>query len=61
MKTLKIGDTVISRHGPGKIEKIELCEKPWAIDTGELTPSLKLKRKVILQKYAHLVDKIYQD
>jgi len=44
-----------------QVKKIELCEKPWAIDTGELTPSLKLKRKVILQKYAHLVDKIYQD
>lgn len=39
MKTLKIGDTVISRHGPGAITKIELCEKPghkYGIDVKEI-------------------------
>ena len=49
-------------QGYGKFEqvkKIELCESAWAIDSGELTPSLKLKRKFIMAKYAHLVDKIY--
>jgi len=43
-----------------QIKKIELCSAPWAIDTGELTPSLKLKRKIILSKYESLVDKIYE-
>ncbi len=42
-----------------QVKKIELCDAPWAIDTGELTPSLKLKRKFIMSKYAHLVEKIY--
>ena len=42
-----------------QVKKIELCESTWAIDSGELTPSLKLKRKFIMVKYAHLVDKIY--
>lgn len=42
-----------------KIKKIELCSAPWTIDTGELTPSLKLKRKFILSKYDHLMLKIY--
>ncbi len=49
-------------QGYGKFEqvkKIELCESAWAIDSGELTPSLKLKRKFIMAKYAHLVDEIY--
>jgi long-chain acyl-CoA synthetase len=44
-----------------QVKKIELCEAPWTIETGELTPSLKLKRKAILAKYAHLVDKIYNE
>lgn len=44
-----------------QVKKIELCSSPWAIDTGELTPSLKLKRKAILAKYADLVDKIYEE
>jgi long-chain acyl-CoA synthetase len=42
-----------------QVKKIELCTSPWTIDTGELTPSLKLKRKVILQKYQGLFEKIY--
>ncbi|GAB4378327.1 MAG: AMP-dependent synthetase/ligase [Salibacteraceae bacterium] len=41
------------------VKKIALCNTPWTIETGELTPSLKLKRKFILEKYKHLVDEIY--
>jgi long-chain acyl-CoA synthetase len=43
-----------------QIKKIELCSTPWTIETEELTPSLKLKRKIILKKYSHLVDAIYR-
>jgi len=43
-----------------KIKKFELLPAEMSIDGGELTPTLKLKRKVILQKYSKLVDKIYQ-
>ena len=42
-----------------RVKKIEICGFPWTIDTGELTPSLKLKRKIILQKCDHLVERIY--
>lgn len=42
-----------------RIKKIELCSEAWSIDSGELTPSLKLKRKVIMQKYDALVQNIY--
>ncbi|MEX2595428.1 MAG: AMP-dependent synthetase/ligase [Salibacteraceae bacterium] len=41
------------------IKKIELCAAPWTIETDELTPSLKLKRKVIKAKYADLIESIY--
>lgn len=44
-----------------KIKRIELLNEELSILGGELTPTLKLKRKVILQKYANLVDKIYCD
>ncbi len=42
-----------------QIKKIELTAITWSVETGELTPTLKLKRKFIMQKYAHLVRKIY--
>ena len=41
------------------IKKFELLPKEWSIDSGELTPKLSLKRKVIMQKYKLNVDNIY--
>lgn len=42
-----------------KIKRFELTPDIWSIDGGQLTPTLKLKRKVILEKYKGLYDKIY--
>lgn len=42
-----------------QVKKFELCSEPWSIDGEELTPTLKLKRRVILRKYAYLYEKIY--
>lgn len=42
-----------------KIKRFELLPNPWSTDTGELTPKLSMKRKVIMEKYAAEVEKIY--
>lgn len=44
-----------------KIKKFEFVKEPFSIDGGELTPTLKLKRKAILAKYDDLVCKIYDE
>jgi len=44
-----------------KIKKIELVKDEWAIETGELTPKLSLKRRNIMAKYHNLIEKIYAD
>jgi long-chain acyl-CoA synthetase len=44
-----------------KIKKFTLLPKEFSIDTGEITATLKLKRKVIQQKYKELIDKMYND
>ncbi|MEN2280720.1 long-chain fatty acid--CoA ligase [Algoriphagus sp. SE2] len=41
------------------IKRFKLLSDPWGIETGELTPTLKLKRKVIMSKYEKHVDSIY--
>ncbi|MEM9022955.1 MAG: AMP-dependent synthetase/ligase, partial [Bacteroidota bacterium] len=42
-----------------QVKKIELLSKEWSVESGELTPTLKLKRKVIMEKYAAQVTTIY--
>lgn len=42
-----------------QIKKFELLPKEWSIEGGELTPTLKLKRKVIMEKYGDAVRRIY--
>lgn len=43
-----------------KIKKFELTPDVWSIDGGHLTPTLKLKRKVVMEKYQDLYNKIYE-
>lgn len=42
-----------------QIKKFELCPTEWTVDGGELTPTLKLKRKVITEKYKDAIERIY--
>ncbi len=42
-----------------QIKRIELTPDIWSIDGGHLTPTMKLKRKFVLEKYKDLFDKIY--
>ncbi len=42
-----------------KVKKFELTPDVWSIESGHLTPTMKLKRKIILEKYKDLYDKIY--
>ncbi len=43
-----------------KVKKFTLLPKEWTIDTGELTPSLKVKRKVMEEKYAAEIADFYE-
>jgi long-chain acyl-CoA synthetase len=42
-----------------QVKKFELLPEEWTVDGGELTPTLKLKRKVITEKYRDAIDRIY--
>jgi len=43
-----------------QIKRFELLPNEWTIESGELTPTLKLKRKVILEKYKDAYERIYR-
>ena len=42
-----------------KVKRFELTPDVWSIDAGHLTPTMKLKRKIIKEKYNNLYQKIY--
>ena len=43
-----------------KIKKLEILPNEFTIETGELTPTLKMKRKIIAEKYKNEIERIYQ-
>jgi long-chain acyl-CoA synthetase len=44
-----------------QVKKFELLPNEWTIDSGELTPTMKLKRKVIMEKYSDVIARIYNE
>jgi long-chain acyl-CoA synthetase len=42
-----------------QVKKFELLAHEWSVDTGEMTPKLSLKRKVIMEKYRDAIERIY--
>ena len=44
-----------------QIKKFTLMPKEWSQDSGELTPTLKVKRKVVAEKYHKEIEKMYDD
>jgi long-chain acyl-CoA synthetase len=43
-----------------QIKKWIVVGDEWTPDSGEVTPSLKLKRRVVLEKYADEIESLYQ-
>ena len=44
-----------------RIRKVIPTQDPWSIDNGLLTPTLKLKRPLVLARFKDAVDKAYAD
>jgi len=43
-----------------QVKKFELTPELWSIELGHLTPTMKVKRKAVKERYKALFDKIYQ-
>ena len=54
-----IDDLNMSFNHVEQIKKFDLLPDEWTIENGELTPTLKLKRKIILEKYSSNINAIY--
>ena len=44
-----------------KVKRFELVDREWTIDEGEITPSLKLRRKIVTEHYQDLIDGMFAE
>lgn len=42
-----------------RIRKFALLDQPFSLENGEITPTLKIKRQVVEERYKHLIDEMY--
>ncbi len=57
---------IIDKYNPlfshvEQIKKFTLLPNEWTVESGELTPSMKIKRKVILERYSKEIQIIYNE
>jgi len=63
-KVVKLYEDLVKELNPNfnhieQIKKFKLLANEWTVDTKELTPTMKIKRKVIAEKYAREIAEIY--
>lgn len=54
-----IAKQIESFPGYAKIRQVSVCTKPWTIENGLITPTLKLKRQRIMEQYQGQVESLY--
>ncbi|WP_124641834.1 AMP-dependent synthetase/ligase [Amniculibacterium aquaticum] len=55
----KIDEVQHALSGVEKVKKFHLMPAEFEISSGEITPTLKIKRNIVLQKYQSLIDEMY--
>ena len=44
-----------------KVKRFELVDREWSIDEGEITPSLKLRRKIVAEHFSDLIEGMFAE
>lgn len=44
-----------------RVRRFELLPEPLTVENGDITPTLKVRRKVVEQKFSYLIEKMYEN
>ena len=44
-----------------RVRKFTLLDKPFSLESGEITPSMKVRRKYVEERYQHLIEEMYEN
>jgi long-chain acyl-CoA synthetase len=44
-----------------QVKQFRLVPAEWSVESGELTPTMKVKRKVVMERWKHLIEDIYKE
>ncbi len=44
-----------------RVRKFKLLDKPLSLENGEITPSMKVRRKAVEERYQHLIEEMYEN
>ena len=63
-KVVELYKNIVEEMNPNfnhveQIKKFELLPREWSIETGEMTPKMSLKRKIVMEKYKDAFERIY--
>lgn len=56
----RIADQIKEFPGYAKVRRALLLIEPWSIDDGLLTPTLKVKRRSVVERFAKEIEQLYQ-
>ena len=65
-RVLNFMEAEVNRSTPSlasyeKVKKIALLDREFELEKGEITPTLKVKRNIVENKYKDMIDSIYKD
>jgi len=65
-KVVKMYNELVNKYNAGfaqweQVKRIALLPQLWTVETGEMTPTMKVKRKIITQNNQELIESLYQN
>lgn len=57
----RLGESLKQFPGYAQIRLVHFVLEPWTVEEGLLTPTLKIKRNKIMEKYAKEIEKLYEN